>query len=93
MKVLFNEKGSNHLAVSEFEHISLYDDHSALVFNTNFGRTYALAVFLYNKEYCVTDNSQSIIPAETIIRKAFATDRLDLSNYTLVEEYDDDDEK
>jgi hypothetical protein len=40
MKVLFNEKGSNHLAVSEFEHISLYDDHSTLVFNTSFGRTY-----------------------------------------------------
>lgn len=48
MKVLFNEKGSNHLAVSEFEHISLYDDHSALVFNTSFGRTYTLAVLLYN---------------------------------------------
>lgn len=39
MKVLFNENGSNHLAVSEFEHISLYDD-SALVFNTNSGKTY-----------------------------------------------------
>ena len=92
MKVLFNEKGSNHLAVSEFEHISLYDDHSALVFNTSFGRTYTLAVLLYNGEYCVIDNSQNFITVETIIRKAFAADRLDLSSYTLVEEDDTDEE-
>lgn len=92
MKVLFKEKGSDHLAVIECTSISLYDDHSAVVFNTSFGRTYTLGVFMFKGAYRVLSDSGDKVSAESIIRQAFAADTLDLSNYTLVEEYDTDEE-
>lgn len=91
MKVLFRDSGSNHLAVTDFKSVSVYNDHSAIAFETDIDRTFVLPIFKHNDAYCVNKINGDIVSSETIIRQVFSSSTLDLSDYLLIE-VDEDDE-